>query len=211
METARPITPELLPSAGTLLADAFFDNPAHVYLCPDPRRRRRQLEWLLGGNLSIRHLGGSFCVADGHRVDAMGFWTRPSDPAIGSWPRIRAGLLEAPFRLGLDGVRRLSETSREIDRMRDAAAAGEPYWYLNNMVVREALRGSGVGTRLLGGQIERIARIEPGARLVLATQRAQNVVFYGRLGFEIVAEGTIGRGEGAFCNWMMTARAGETA
>ena len=45
MEAERLLAPEF-DSAAALLAAAFFDNPAHVYMFPDEHRRRRRLGWV---------------------------------------------------------------------------------------------------------------------------------------------------------------------
>jgi GNAT superfamily N-acetyltransferase len=211
VQSVRPVTPELLDSAAALLAESFFSNPAHTYLCPDPRRRLAQLEWLLGGNLRLQDLGASFCLAEGPVVDAMGFWTRSTAPKIGTLRKIRAGLLGAPARLGWAGVRRLFEVTGEIDRHLERAMEERPYWYLNNMVVRERLRGTGVGTRLLREQIPAVAKSEPTYAIALSTQRPENVTFYQRLGFEVVLDRIMGSGPGAFRNWVMVHSAAGSA
>lgn len=204
MTTVTPISPELIPSAAVLLADAFFTNPAHRYLCPDPARRQERLRWLLGGNLRVQPgFETSFCLARGGVVDAMGFWTRSGEAGPALRAQVRAGLLLASVRLGLRGVRRLVEVSTGIDRQRDRAVGDRPFWYLNNMVVRESLRGTGVGSALLRDQLRGIRECAPDASIVLATQRTENVRFYGRLGFEVSSEETIGTGPDAFRNWIM--------
>jgi len=178
MDSVRPIAPELLAPAGALLAEAFFTNPAHTYICPDPEKRFEQLQWLLGGNLRVQpDLHESFCLAEGRTVNAMGFWTRSTGPKIGTLRKIRAGLLGAPRRLGWSGVGRLFEVTREIDRHLEQALGTRPYWYLNNMVVREGLRGTGIGTRLLGQQLSLVAEKEPTSAIALSTQRPENVIF----------------------------------
>jgi GNAT superfamily N-acetyltransferase len=204
LHAPRRIEPALIPSAAELLAEAFFTNPAHVYFCPDPDTRRARLEWLLGGNLRIQpDLAGSFCRAEADRVDAMGFWTRPDRPTARWLAKLRAGILAAPFHLGLEGLRRLGEVTRAIDDQRDRTLGNTRHWYLNNMVVRQELRGTGIGTRILGEQLERLAGEDPGAAAALSTQRDKNVVFYARLGFEVVLDEPIGRGDSAFRNWIM--------
>jgi GNAT superfamily N-acetyltransferase len=203
-EAVRPLTPDLFESAAELLAEAFFTNPAHTYFCPDPRRRRGQLEWLLGGNLRLQpDLRASFCLTEGRVVEAMGFWTRSTAAKVGTLRQIRGGLLAAPVRLGWANVRRLFEVLREVDRHLELSLGDRPYWYLNNMVVREHLRGSGVGTRLLREQLPIVAEREPAWEIALSTQRPENVTFYQRLGFEPVLEQVIGNGPGAFRNWVM--------
>ena len=209
-QRVRALTPELLASAAALLADAFFANPAHCYLCPDSSTRRAQLEWLLGANLRLQpDLRASFCLADGSTVNAMGFWTRSTAPGIGALAKLRAGLLAAPLRLGWAGVRRLFEVTREIDRDLEQALGDRPYWYLNNMVVRERLRGAGVGSRLLREQLPIVAALEPSWSIALSTQREQNVVFYRRLGFRVASERRIGTGPAAFQNWILVCDAAQ--
>jgi GNAT superfamily N-acetyltransferase len=203
VQPVRPLTPDLFASAAELLAESFFDNPAHVYICPDPRTRLAQLEWMLGGNLELQGLRTSFCLAEGSTALAMGFWTRSGSPRVGLLRMLRGGLLVAPLRLGWTGVRRMFEVTGEVERHLEQALAGRPYWYLNNMVVRKHLRGTGVGSRLLREQLGVVSALEPGFALALATQRPENVTFYQRLGFQTVSSEMIGSGPGAFRNWTM--------
>jgi GNAT superfamily N-acetyltransferase len=202
VQPVRPLTPDLLASAAELIAESFFDNPPHVYICPDPSTRLARLEWLLGNNLRLQDLRASFCLAEGRTVEAMGFWTQ-SGPRPGLLRMLRSGLLMAPMRLGWSGVRRLFEVSGGVDRHLERAMAGRPFWYLNNMVVRKHLRGTGVGSRLLREQLPIISELAPGHAIALATQRPENVTFYQRLGFETVLTEKIGSGPRAFQNWIM--------
>ncbi|MCH7890582.1 MAG: GNAT family N-acetyltransferase, partial [Gemmatimonadetes bacterium] len=162
-------------------------NPAHVYICPDPKTRFAQLEWVLGGNLRV-HVEAdpavSFCLR-GDSLDAIGYWTRPDAAEIGLLPKIRAGFLAAPFRFGWSGFRRLLEVDTAVNRHYREALGDESFWYLSNMVVREKLRGTGVGTQLLREQLRIVMEQDPRAAVALATQREGNVAFYRRLGFEI--------------------------
>ena len=203
-QTVRTLTPDLFPSAAELLAEAFFDNPAHRYFCPDDSRRLAQLVWLLGGNLHLQpDLSASFCLVDGDVVQAMGFWTRSTTPPVGTWRKLRSGILEVPFRLGWTGMRRVFEVTAAVERQLERVMRHRPYWYLNNMVVRAELRGTGVGSRLLKEQLAIVAKAEPSFAIVLATQRPENVTFYRRLGFESVLDEGVGSGPRAFRTWLM--------
>lgn len=193
----------LIPSAGRLLAEAFYTNPAHVYLCPNEHLRYRQLEWLLTQNLRVQPLSRSFCIVDGVTVSAMGFWTRAIDQGSSLGSLVRAGLFMLPIRLGVKGGWRVLEVTSNVEQQRDESVLGKSWWYLNNMAVRAELRGSGLGTQLLKDQISRIAADDPEATLVLSTQRPENVRFYSGLGFVIAKSKTIGRGSLAFQNWTM--------
>jgi GNAT superfamily N-acetyltransferase len=205
MSSTRRISSDLILSAADLLAEAFFDNPAHVYFCPDPKRRSAQLKWLLGANLRLQlDLGlHSFCLVQDTMIDAMGFWTTSNTPKVDRWARIRVGIPLMPFRLGLQGTRRAIAASAEIEQHRDEAIGDQPYWFLNNMVVRAKLRGKGIGSRILTEQLRYVTEREPGFAIGLATQKIENVRFYQRLGFETISEEFIGVGAAAFHNWIM--------
>lgn len=198
------LSPGLIPAAGKLLAQAFFDNPAHVYIFPDASTRAAGLEWLLAGNLrSQPDLSRSFCIVRGHDVVAMGFWTRSDKPQAGNFDKLRAGVWAAPFRLGVGETRRAFEALHGIERHRTLVVGKQSFWYLNNMAVAEEFRGTGLGSRLLTEQVARIAAEKPGQLLALSTQRERNVGFYERLGFEVAHEEVVGEGGGAFVNWTM--------
>lgn len=53
MESVRRLDRQCYASAAKLLAQAFLTNPCHAYMCPNPKTRLAQLEWLLGGNLRM--------------------------------------------------------------------------------------------------------------------------------------------------------------
>ena len=118
----------------------------------------------------------------------MGFWTRSTAPKIGTLRQIRGGLLATPIRLGWSGMRRLFEVTGAVDLHLEQTFGDRPYWYLNNMVVREHLRGTGIGTRLLREQLQIVAEQEPTYAIGLSTQRPENVTFYQRLGFQTALE-----------------------
>ncbi len=204
MEAVRTLTPDLVASAAKLLADAFFTNPAHIYICPDSDTRSSRLEWLLGANLRLQlDLRESFCLADGSVVHAMGFWTRSTAPGPGVLRKIRSGLLGAPFHLGWPTLRRALEVAHAIDLQVEQTLGERPFWYLNNMAVRDRRRGSGTGTHLLRKQLELVSEREPTYAVVLSTQRPENVSFHQRSGFRVARDQTIGKEPGAFRNWTM--------
>ena len=201
---AGRLSRRLLPSAAVLLSDAFYSNPAHVYLCPDRRRRRKQLRWLLGAALRAQpDLSASFCQCEDGRVSAMGLWTRTDAPAPSLGDQLRAGLLMAPLRIGFAALRRATEVSDAVEGQLARALGGEPAWYLNNMAVREDWRGKGIGSALLGAEIEGRGADGAVARLALCTQLPENVRFYRRLGFEVASREPVGRGAKSFANWVM--------
>ncbi len=202
----QKISAQLLPSAAHLIATSYFDNPAHIYLCPDDKTRTQQLEWLLGLNLKLQLKYGaeSFCYPEGGKVIAMGFWTRPNDVKVGTGQKIKGGLAMVPFKMGWSGFKRVMETSTAVDdHLNRTIGTEQSYLYLNNMVMEESRRGKGWGSKILQNQFDLISSKIPNAILALNTQRYWTVKFYEKLGFEIMLEEEIGTGPLAFTNWTM--------
>ena len=201
-----PILPINYPSAAMLLADSFFDNPAHIYLCPDEATRPTQLAWLLGTNLKLQlnHQAESFCIAENHQTKAMGFWSKPNQIKVGLVQQIQGGLLKVPFKMGFSALSRVLEVSAGItEHLTKTMGDTQPYRYLNNMVIQEDRRGKGLGASILRQQFATIQAKEKDAIFALSTQRFRTVRFYEGLGFKVLSEKKIGTGPLAFTNWTM--------
>ncbi len=202
-------------SAAALLAEAFFYNPAHVYLFPDETQRHKALPWSLRRNLAAQtSLDHSFCVAQEsgnpprRTIVAMGFWHVPGSASVSIRGLLRPGFLAIPIRCGLGVTRRMLEITRCLGEERRAALGSARAWYLNNMAVAARLRGSGLGSELLARELR--SRIDPsGHAAALATQRPEGVRFYRRLGFEVVSDRTLGSGRHSFRNWIMLRQPGQ--
>ncbi len=200
---ARELTRDLHAQAARLLAEAFHTNPAHVWICPEEATRAARLRWFLGRNVEIQaRVGKGFCLVDDGGLGAMGFWHAPGSEEPGLGMMLRHGLWLAPMRIGIAGVRRMMAMLEKVETRRREVLAGREAWYLHNMVVRGDLRGTGVGSALLGGELERVFA-EKTCPAILNTQRPENVVFYRRLGFEVAAEDRVGSDSEGFVNWMM--------
>ena len=180
LANVRTISKSLYPSAAQLVATSFFDNPAHIYLCPNDKTRMEQLAWLLGTNLKLQlNLGAeSFCLADNSIVRAMGFWTKPNQIKVGLTEKVKGGLLKVPFKMGWSGFKRVMEVSADIENhLVQTMGTTQPYHYLNNMVVQENMRGKGLGFNILEKQMTQIKAKEKDTIFALSTQRYWTVKF----------------------------------
>jgi ribosomal protein S18 acetylase RimI-like enzyme len=201
--TSRELTPDLHGQAADLLTEAFHTNPAHVWICPDEATRAQRLRWFLGRNVELQaRVGEGFCVVDERGLGAMGFWHAPGTKEPGLGMMLRHGLWLAPLRIGIASVLRMMDMVEHVEARRREVLAGRDAWYLHNMVVRADLRGTGIGSALLGGELRRVFSQRP-CPAILNTQRPENVVFYRRLGFEVAVEERIGTEADGFTNWMM--------
>ena len=205
------LTPKDFDRAVDLLVEAFYDNPAHVYIymSSNESSRFKAIRWGFKRNLNLQaSVGSSFALVESDKppgereIKQMAFWHPPNSDSISIMSMIQQGLLTMPFRFGWGTFKRVLEVTEEFDAIKDRATAKNPVWYLNNMVVAKELRGTGIGSKVLKNQFE--SEIDPsGFPAILMTQREANVRFYQRLGFEVVDESIVGSGEYAFTNWCM--------
>ena len=188
-----------------LLADAFLDNPAHVYIYPDETDRLEKLEWLMRTNLRAQlAVGIPFGeAAEDGSVAAIAFWHPPGAPKASLSTLARYGFFSMPFRHGPNAFLRMLQTVKIIEERRRAALEGRESWYLNNMVVAPAARGEGLGSRVMRRALRRHVD-DSGAPASLTTQKLQNVRFYEALGFRVADDRPVGGASGAgFDNWVM--------
>ena len=166
-----------------MLARAFQDDPAWVWLIPDAERRARLLPWL-------------FRI--GFDVTAADVWATPG-PVLGAarWMppgrrvrcasdrRLRA-LVTTPLRLGTATGSFLAY-GRAVEALRAEAMPGR-HWYLAGIGVDPAAQRQGIGSALL--QPGLVAAARDGLPAVLLTNNEVNLPFYEGHGFEVVREGS---------------------
>jgi len=194
-------------AAADLLTEAFFENPGHVFIYPDARTRRERLRWLMHANLGAQlTVGTSFAAkTTSGEIATMAFWHAPGARKATPERMARFGFAEMADRHGAEAYTRMVLSVRELELRRLAGLRGRESWYLNNMVVASAYRGTGVGSRLLRQQIEEV--VDPsGHPASLTTQRPENVTFYRRLGFEVTDDRPVEIGSASFTNWIMVYR-----
>src|SRR5436190_18501779 len=179
MEVVR-IGKERFGEASDVLARAFFDDPAWVWLLPDAQRRAKLLPWLF-------RIGFDVTAADVYAtagpVLGAARWLPPGRPPMRVGATVRA-LLTTPFRLGAATTHFLAY-GRAVELLRAEVAPG-PHWYLAGIGVDPGAQRRGVGTALLRPGVEAAAKA--GLPAVLLTNNEANVAFYERSGFSVVAE-----------------------
>jgi ribosomal protein S18 acetylase RimI-like enzyme len=172
---------EQLPEAAAVLARAFHDDPAWVWMLPDERRRTALLPWLFRVGFEVAD-ADVWTTADGVRGCAR--WLPPGRAAMRVAPTLRA-LLTTPLRLR-DATVRFLAYGRAVESLRHRVAPG-PHWYLAGIGVDPAEQRRGVGGALLRPGLDAAER--DGLPVVLLTNTERNLSFYGRHGFVVVAEG----------------------
>jgi ribosomal protein S18 acetylase RimI-like enzyme len=171
-----------LPEASAVLARAFHDDPAWVWLIGDPVRRAALLPWLFRVGFEVT--AADVWTTEG-RVLGVARWLPPGRAAMRVGATLRA-LVSTPLRLR-EATGRFLAYGRAVENMRVRVAPG-PHWYLAGIGVDPAEQGRGVGAALLRPGIEGAARVR--LPCVLLTNNERNLSFYERHGFAVVAEGT---------------------
>ncbi len=183
------LPPERSAEAAGVLARAFLNDPFYRYVMPDPDGRPERIGWWMA---CLVRYGLRYGVIEVDCAPAAGaaIWLPPSQPMIDPLRMGSAGLVLAPFRLGLTAFRRLLE----VDRVWDGLHRREPrpHWYLLAIGVDPDRQGQGIGGGLLRSGLARADAA--GLPCYLETMTDRDVAFYRKHGFTVVAEGRIGNG-----------------
>jgi ribosomal protein S18 acetylase RimI-like enzyme len=169
-----------LGEASDVLARAFNDDPAWVWLIPDDEKRRELLPWLfrVGFDLTAADLWTTEGIVRG-----AARWVPPGRSPMRVGPTLKA-LVTTPFRLG-SAIAPFFAYGRAVEALRAEVMPG-PHWYLAGIGVDPSAQGRGIGAALLQPGVHAAARARLPA--VLLTNNQANLTFYGRHGFEVVGE-----------------------
>jgi ribosomal protein S18 acetylase RimI-like enzyme len=163
-----------------VLARAFFDDPAWVWLLPDVERRARLLPWLFRIGFDIT---AAEVYATQGPVLGAARWLAPGRAPTRVGATLRA-LVTTPLRLGSTTAQFLAY-GRAVEALRIEATSG-PHWYLAGIGVEPGARRQGIGGALLAPGIAASER--DGVPAVLLTNNEQNLSFYEAHGFRTVRE-----------------------
>jgi ribosomal protein S18 acetylase RimI-like enzyme len=169
-----------LDEASAVLARAFFDDPAWVWLLPDAERRARLLPWLF-------RIGFDITAADVYATEGpvlgAARWLAPGRAPMRIAATLRA-LVTTPLRLG-SATPQFLAYGRAVEALRVEATSG-PHWYLAGIGVDPGARRRGIGGALLAPGIAASER--DGVPAVLLTNNEQNLSFYETHGFRTVRQ-----------------------
>jgi ribosomal protein S18 acetylase RimI-like enzyme len=179
MQVVR-IGKERLQEASDVLARAFHDDPAWVWLVPDPQRRAELLPWLFRIGFDVT--AADVWATPGPVLGAAR-WLPPGRQTMRVGATLRA-LVTTPLRLGFSTAPFFAY-GRAVEQLRAEVADG-PHWYLAGIGVDPSAQRQGLGTALMRPGVESAA----AARLtaVLLTNNEANLPFYEAQGFAVVRE-----------------------
>lgn len=178
-----PLAAADLEEAAAVLAGAFRDNPLNVAVVgsDDPERRLRSNAHGTRALLPVaREHGFVLAARSAAGIAGVLIATPP-----GAYP-LPAPRLPAKLRCllgqGLGAVQRWGRVFEALDLLHPPTS----HWYLGTLGVAPALHGRGVGSALLQRWLDHADR--DGVIAYLETDRAENLGFYRRAGFEVVQE-----------------------
>ena len=175
-----------LPAVGALFAGSHGDYPPFRHLFPDPAQREQVLRRFFTATVCDALAFGAVdaAVTDDGRLLGVAVWLPP-----GAFPwSTRHKLRSTPMLLRV--ARTAPRAFPGFVRMGANAERLHPqerHWNLETMGVASAAQGQGIGSRLLAPGLARV----DAQRLAcyLTTGRSENLGFYRRFGFQVVAAG----------------------
>jgi len=179
-----------------LLTEAFLTEAPTTHLFIGPKRAL-QTRYFMRCSCAYALLFGE-CHSTADR-QGVALWLLPGKTSMSLGKMHKAGMLSAPFRMGLSAFSRFANFAGHTDRLHKAAAPGHHY-YLFALGVLPSSQGKGIGGQLVRGMLERADR--EGLPTYLETQSPQNVGFYQKLGFRVAVEEPFPKLEGLH-NWGM--------
>jgi len=175
-----------LADASDVLARAFQNDPAWVWLIPEEERRAKLLPWLFRVGFDVT---AADVYATAGEVLGAARWLPPGRASIHIGPTLRA-LVATPLRLGAATAQFLAY-GRAVEGLRAAVAPG-PHWYLAGIGVEPGCQRQGIGGALMQPGIEGAAAAH--LPTVLLTNNDANLSFYESHGFRVVQEADTPRG-----------------
>ena len=183
MSRVLPLRETQIEHAGFVLARAFHDDPFMTYAFPDDDHRFRELPWFM--TVAVRTVMQQGRVDTDEAVAGAAVWLPPGLVEPDEALLAENGFRDAPRRLGTDALSRFGANMAHLGEWHQRLAP-EPHWYLMILGVDPPQQGRGAGGRLMQPILAACDR--DGTPAYLETQKARNVPFYRRHGFEVVQE-----------------------
>ena len=180
-----PLPAVRLPEVGAVFTGSHGEYPPFRHLFPDPIRRARVLARFFTATVADALPFGAVeaAIGDDGRLLGVAVWLPP-----GAFPwSTRRKLRSLPMLLGVSCV----APGAFLDFARMGANAErlhphERHWNLETMGIAPAAQGQGLGSRLIAPGLARADTQQ--LPCYLTTGRAENLPFYQRFGFQVVAD-----------------------
>ena len=189
--------------ATKLLTEAFLSVAPVTHLFQEPKREIQTAYFMRCSCAYALLFGECYSTVD---KQGVALWLLPGGTAMTLGRMYKAGMLSAPFRMGLSAFVRFMGFAAHTDKLHKIAAP-KPHYYLFALGVRPPAQGKGAGGLLVKEMLKRIDRQR--FPTYLETQSQGNVGLYRRLGFDVAIEEAFPRLEN-LNNWGMLREASAT-
>jgi ribosomal protein S18 acetylase RimI-like enzyme len=182
--------------AGQVLGQAFLNDPMLNYVVGDKKNKEQLITWFV--TCSFRYgalFGQCFATSDNDGILIM---LPPDQTKMTMGKMYKAGMLSAPFKLGLTGFSNFMTMADFTDKEHKLAAPSD-HFYLFGMGVLPDKQGKGIGKQLMTKALQ-IAD-DNKMPCYLETQNKKNVSFYESFGFTVVSDKQLPKG--GLQNWGM--------
>jgi ribosomal protein S18 acetylase RimI-like enzyme len=167
-------------NAAVILAQAFAADPMMSYVFPAPEERTRRLVPLFAASETHATRSGGRVLSTGL---AAAVWVPLGRLKMSLRDVLLGGMLALPFRVGVGAFRRQDRHEAEAEHLL-AAVAPPRSAYLWSIGTLPSARGTGQGHAMMNLALETMNRFH---HAVLKTENEQNLAFYSRCGFEVLA------------------------
>jgi GNAT superfamily N-acetyltransferase len=177
MHMVERATLEGVPRLASMLGRAFSDDPMFL--------------WPFGSDATRTHAEAFFLAFD-ERLAPLGWlWTTPALDGAAAWipPGEDEAMMDIDRELRPSIAPLAPDGGARYEAMWEWIASmlpSEPFWYLDHLAVEADVRRSGLGTALIEHGTALAER--DGVLAFLETARPENVGYYERRGFQVVAD-----------------------
>jgi ribosomal protein S18 acetylase RimI-like enzyme len=192
-----PLAQSQVGEVAGVLARAFHDDPYWSWVLPSDSRRSQVLPWFMEAWVRYCRKRGEGYTTDG-KVKGAALWIPPERYPLSNVGIMLAGMFLLPFKFGRVAFSRMM-TSLSCHERLHKRDVPQRHWYLSTLGVEPARQGRGIGGAVIQPVLAR-ADAE-GLSCYVETEKARNVPFYQRHGFEVVVEGDLPKGGPRF--WTM--------
>ena len=204
----RKLTNADVYATAEVLADAFADNPAYVWMHPRAAKRASDLRAFFERNLRWHlPLDLTWVATRGPRIVGTSTLEPPGGVRSGTREAVAHWLVPTVREQGVGTFLRTAAAGREFGERYRALIKGTQYYHVHAVSVAPGFQGSGIGTRLVAATLEECERLlaQDSAPVVLSTQRERNLSLYQRAGFVLKEEHQMGVrwGSRGFRTWFM--------
>lgn len=173
-----------IPKAGSMLTQAFFNDPKIAHLIPDSQERWDKSRFLFEFELRYGMIYGDVYTTSAD-IEGVAVWLPSDTSEITIWRALRAGGMKLQKHLGQNVMDRLLAFSALVDNLHKKHLT-HPHYYLFFIGVDPAMQGNGYASRLIRPMLTWLDMKKMPC--YLNTQNGKNISIYQHFGFQVIEQ-----------------------